>query len=308
MDPKTNLTSEEDRALQEQYLLAQSAIGNASDLMIKRLQAVKAKEAKWNELKRKVLEDAEQAPKIIKLDVGGKIFIISKSQLLSEEASYFHAMLASGQWQLDGDGAYFIDRDPEHFYRVLGYLRTGKISFTGLRADQIDSLKETLDYLHLGNAYPPVEWDSEKCGPDLRLSVANQVVSSMKAHQSVRSLYTCVRYSVRLDAIGKESGVFIGFAPEMGFDPLASNERSCGWYLDASTGKLHSKNGVSECSYGSKVEAKSEITCIYDPDSSSISFEVDGESLGVAYSDLPKAEVYAAVCFSERNVKMTIVD
>lgn len=52
-------------------------------------------------------EDAAHAFKKIKLDVGGKIFCISKTHLLRVECSYFHATLAFGHWKPGSDGAYF---------------------------------------------------------------------------------------------------------------------------------------------------------------------------------------------------------
>lgn len=259
---------------------------------------MEAKASKWNKLKRKVQEDAEQAQKKVKLDVGGKIFCISKPHLLSVEGSYFHAMLGSGQWNPDSDGAYFIDRDPRHFERVLDYLRTGKISFTGLRSDQINLLTETLDYMQLGNARPSVVWDPQMRGSELRLSEGNLVVSSWRyeSHfwgQSIRSLYTCVRYSVRLDATEDYPSVLIGFASEAGFHTGDSNYSHSGWYLKA---------------YEHRISAGSVVTCIFNQVTGNISFEVDGESNGVSYSNLTKVEVYATVIFYGEDIHVTLVE
>lgn len=104
-----------------------------SKLVKQRIDLLDAKETNWNKLKRKVVEDTEHAAKKIKLDVGGKIFCIAKSHLLSVEGSYFHAMLSSGHWKPDRDEVYFIDPNPKHFDRIMDYLRTGELSYVGMR-------------------------------------------------------------------------------------------------------------------------------------------------------------------------------
>lgn len=78
--------------------------------------------------------------------MGGALFCISKSHLLSVEGSYFRAMLASGQWKPESDGTYFIDWNPEHFNRVLDYMRTGELC---VDPAELRSLQKTLDYLQL---------------------------------------------------------------------------------------------------------------------------------------------------------------
>lgn len=78
--------------------------------------------------------------------------------MIRVEGSYFHAMLSSGQWSPDSGDAYFLDLNPKQFDRVMDYLRTGELSFEGLRSDQIKTLKKTLDYLQLP-VHVPATWD-----------------------------------------------------------------------------------------------------------------------------------------------------
>lgn len=176
-----------------------------STLISQTIQLLDPKQASWGKLKLQIEEDTTPAAKKIKLDVGGRIFCIGKSHLLCVESSYFHAMLSSGHWKPDTGGANFIDRNPKHFDRILDCLRTGDLSFAGLRPDQIETLKKTLDYLQLGGDNPepelvPVTWDLQMCGSGFWLSQENGViVYSLSGCQTARSLNPCVRYSVRID-------------------------------------------------------------------------------------------------------------
>lgn len=126
-DPREGLT-----ALRERFVKAHDEITKAYELIITRLDHLDAEEANRMNLKRKIQEVAATASKKIKLDVGGKIFCISRSHLVNANASFFQAMLESDEWKPDSDGAYFIDRSPKHFDRVLNHLRLGTMSFAGL--------------------------------------------------------------------------------------------------------------------------------------------------------------------------------
>lgn len=65
----------------------------------------------------------------IKLNVGGKIFCVSKKILIKEEGTYFLFVLSHPeQFLCDDDGAYFIDRNPKIFPYILDYLRDGEIT------------------------------------------------------------------------------------------------------------------------------------------------------------------------------------
>eukprot|EP01006_Ploeotia_vitrea_P030195 TRINITY_DN62660_c0_g1_i1.p1 TRINITY_DN62660_c0_g1~~TRINITY_DN62660_c0_g1_i1.p1 ORF type:complete len:692 (-),score=11.73 TRINITY_DN62660_c0_g1_i1:185-2131(-) len=71
--------------------------------------------------------NSSNSDEIITLNVGGTIFKTTKRALLTENNSFFSAML-SGEWQPDGDsGEYLIDRSPRLFCAILDYLRDGKV-------------------------------------------------------------------------------------------------------------------------------------------------------------------------------------
>jgi len=93
-----------------------------------------------------VPQDFEKSKSKIKLNVGGEIFMTSKTTLLSQVDSYFYAMLNHGNWLPDEEGEYFIDRNPAVFDRILDYLRDGKLDETDLSDREKNILENDLEY------------------------------------------------------------------------------------------------------------------------------------------------------------------
>jgi hypothetical protein len=122
---------------------------NLTKQIDERLVYLEEKEKEWEKLEAQMEKNAAIAKNKIRLEVGGTIFTTSKSVLLRLENTYFHAMLASGKWQPDEDGVYFIDRDPTHFGRIVEYMRTGELSFDGLDDESIKKLESDLDYFQI---------------------------------------------------------------------------------------------------------------------------------------------------------------
>jgi hypothetical protein len=60
----------------------------------------------WSDLQSKMQENAKNAREMITPDVGGTLFRTTKSTLLKMDGSYFHAMLASGDWLPNEMGMY----------------------------------------------------------------------------------------------------------------------------------------------------------------------------------------------------------
>jgi len=58
-------------------------------------------------------------------------------------------MLGNNHWKPDDDGAYYIDRDPIFFTRILNYLRVGKWNLSGLTKEDIENLKGELDFYQI---------------------------------------------------------------------------------------------------------------------------------------------------------------
>jgi len=68
-----------------------------------------------------------QRGSIVKLNVGGTLFMTSLSTLVGNGSDHMLAAMFSGRHELkkQEDGSYFIDRDGTHFRYILNYLRGG---------------------------------------------------------------------------------------------------------------------------------------------------------------------------------------
>jgi len=58
-------------------------------------------------------------------------------------------MIASGRWEPDDDGCYFIDRNPKHFNLILDYMRTKKLEVSSLNQKETEKIKSDFDYYQL---------------------------------------------------------------------------------------------------------------------------------------------------------------
>jgi len=108
----------------------------------------------------------EGIPSVVKLNVGGKIFMTTHSTLTSHPNSMLGAMF-SGRYPLnkDEDGAYFLDTNPKTFEYILNYLRRGK---TYAEDDDIQLRNLVHDQmLYFGLIQPEIYWNREKCSPKI---------------------------------------------------------------------------------------------------------------------------------------------
>jgi hypothetical protein len=140
-------------------------------------------------------------------------------------------------------------------------------------------------------------WDPELCGYKLTLRDNNRAVSKINAYgfaNSVQSAKPCSKYSVQL-VEGKD--VMIGFAQRHGFQKNTSNFFKCGWFFDFADGALWSQNGTAHKAYGNHIPVGSMVTAIHDKTHHTIEFQVNGTSLGIAYSNIPYDKLFAAADF-----------
>jgi SPRY domain len=90
--------------------------------------------------------------------------------------------------------------------------------------------------------------------------------------------------------------IMVGFAPFKLFDITKGNSNSCGWYCRLQNGCLYSQNGViSGKAYTSNYAVGETITCIYNASKGEISFEKNGVSLGLAFSNVSGEDIAPAV-------------
>jgi hypothetical protein len=149
-----------------------------------------------------------------------------------------------------------------------------------------------------------LSWDAELCGKDLK---ANGRTVSTKHNLStyyingVQSAQPCSKYSVQ---VVKGQYIMIGFAPRLGFKNNDYNFINCGWFLDVSEGTLWAQDGTGSKSYVSTrvnnskpISDGSVVTAIHDYTRNQIEFQVDGISFGIAFTNVPRDEVFAAADF-----------
>ncbi|EED94334.1 predicted protein, partial [Thalassiosira pseudonana CCMP1335] len=60
----------------------------------------------------------------IRIDVGGRVFCVSKSTL-ADSASYFESLLSDRWAAKEDDSDVFIDQDPDAFEILLTFMRCG---------------------------------------------------------------------------------------------------------------------------------------------------------------------------------------
>jgi BTB/POZ domain len=105
----------------------------------------------------KNMKESEEEDKIrkdkvecnMKLNLRGKLFDTSKEVLVKAGCTYFSLLISSPFFELDCEGAYFIDRTSIGFDRILEYMNTGSLSVEGLNKYDVDCMYDNLDYFKI---------------------------------------------------------------------------------------------------------------------------------------------------------------
>lgn len=131
-----------------------------------RLSEVEEKQKKYKEIDEKFQEMAKEKDFLIKINVGGKIFIVKLSTITAEKDTLFYKLFAT---YLDKDGdiprEYFFDRNYTHFPLVLEYLRNKKVSLKNYNKFEKEEIIDELDYFGIDlfkkgkKVEIDIEWD-----------------------------------------------------------------------------------------------------------------------------------------------------
>ena len=208
-------------------------------------------------------------------------------------------------------GHYVINMNPIYFGRIMTYLQSNDLSYKGLNKKQTKKLNIALDYLQIPL---PVRWDRKYLGRSLTLGDNNRVVSKSRLFggseglrlEGVQSTQPCSKYSVQV-VQGQNS--FIGFATRHGFRKDTSNFKTCGWFIHVASGNLFSQDGIVSKAYGTAILVGSVVTVIHDTIQRHIEFQVNGKSLGVAFTNITNGKLFAAAdIFDVYRAKLRIVD
>lgn len=85
---------------------------------------------------------------LVKLNVGGHVFLTTKSTLIDSGTNMLSAMIQHSNPAQLIDGHYFIDRDPGTFRWILSYLRGSKV-LPPKDSNEIALLREEAEYFAL---------------------------------------------------------------------------------------------------------------------------------------------------------------
>ena len=129
---------------------------------------------------------------IIKLNVGGQVFMTSESTLTWPGPECFFSSLILGRMSSckDSEGALFIDRDPHLFSIVLTYLRTRDIRVDP-RSD-INALRQEAIYYGIDPLVTKIDlcWGRTTCGGLLFLATLAPPISPIATGIGMLSLTT----------------------------------------------------------------------------------------------------------------------
>ena len=188
-------------------------------------------------LLRKIEKDFKKCQNIVKLDIGGKVFKVSKEILMSIDNTYFYGLLANcDKFQTQSDGSFFIDRNPRVFDKILDYFRYGKLEVQELTDVNIDMLKDDFDYYCIPlpkELRYNLQWDSKSNRSCYLVSNNNFTVTKSNRKTGIVIGNVAVdRFTVKIN----ENGFLaIGFYDGSSHDNIPTSN---GWFIDLRTGDI----------------------------------------------------------------------
>jgi len=198
----TNQTKEKEKKLEE------------------REEALNERERKIDDLFTRIEDDAEAAKELVKLNVGGVYFCTTKKTLIQFPDTYFAAMLSSSKWApREEDNAYFIDRDPVFFGRILSAMRSGRMNTAGLNHEDIEALKVELDFFLLPQSVYPREREGL-----LQTSSSSSIFGSSFGHSSTPAFRSSTTSVFSSTGIGSDSCFSSSSTPSFGASIFGRNE------------------------------------------------------------------------------------
>jgi len=257
------------------------------------------------------------------LNVGGRIFVSNKSTFLQGENTYFHGLLCSGNWNPDLDGAYFIDRDPDSFERIMKSLRSSSpVDFEGLTTAQVRLLQQELDYYQMGTnkTLSLLKWDEQLCSPALIITEDGCTVSPTSDD------WVCAQanspnapsFRIRLGELQEEA--WVGYAKAgivQHYEPAGrqtADSAHWGWFLAndgefvVNDGELYS-DGEDTSTNSNDVDFREFrendiVTVNFDKLTMSLWFEVNGKYCGTIHIDCDDGPLFPSVVLRGSSITM----
>lgn len=240
-----------------------------------KLKLLEMKEKQYNGLLAKVSSDQAVKEQWVELNVGGHSYGSSMDTFLRWEGTYFHSLLCGNLWNPCTDGAFFIDRDPANFDRIMTALRTGDpVDFSRLSVEETERLQAEIDYYQLkfeGSKREPsaIQWDSQNCSADLTITGDGRTI--VKSSSGVGWSSCMVASSPDLTSfkisIGGSNKILLGYTTANKF-----RKHCCpGWF--------------SSCE-SVDIGSASVITARLDRAARTIFFEVDGKPCKIGFTKI----------------------
>jgi len=215
----------------------------------------------------KAREDASKCDKWVRLDVGGQWFAASSETFLRWEGTYFHALVQGNLWAPGVCGLHCIDRNPEHFDRIMTSLRTGDpVDFSGLSSKDAMELLDEMDYYQLDIEATRPQWDSKHL---INFWVSTE---STLAKCTVPALFSGAPSSFRVSMLK-------GGAPSFGYATSSGKKH---WLLDCEHGVVRAK-GQEGVVVTEGIKLKRDVSVCFDKTSETISYELDDGSGEVVF-------------------------
>ncbi|KAJ1502051.1 hypothetical protein HMI54_009381 [Coelomomyces lativittatus] len=132
------------------------------------------------------------------------------------------------------------------------------------------------------------------CGSTLSLSNGGTTVTKANTasawNSSVLGSSRVPEFQVKIEETGH---IMIGYAPSNGFQINGKNHNNCGYWMYSVTGNLYSAKDSGKL-YFNRLSSGDIVTAIYNKEEKTISFEVNGNECGIAFTEVNE-ELYPAV-------------
>jgi SPRY domain len=206
-------------------------------------------------------------------------------------------------------GAYGIDDEPSIFQLVISSIvdrESFKKQCTKLDSATRDYVITRLDYYQVNiGSIGQYRADSSLIVVDNFPSIAVKKTSANYYYTGLIWDVSIHKYTVTINASSSTHSM-VGFAPSKLFNVFKSNHTLCGWYIYLSNGYLYSQNDGRGKAYSSGCKVGDSITCIYNASTREISFERNGVSLGVVYTNVNGEDIAPAVELFDKGDSITL--
>ncbi|CAK4077176.1 unnamed protein product [Aphanomyces euteiches] len=240
----------------------------------------------------------------ITLNVGGKRFATTSETLFKCE---FFKSLHDGEYLPE---EVFLDLNPRHFDRILGYLRHGSVSMDGLNAWECYDLRANLKFLGLTKTIPylkPWAW-VPIAESSMSFTKGNTVVSchlaGFERGQVVWGDSIVSRYTVQWSDESHPRRLEVGLV-----SAGTQNKLAAGYFLAIASGSVIdcSKDSVYRKYYHPFYDNLSKATVKYCHDKT-IHFHLEGQDLGPAFYNVLEEDLIPIIRFGLEWMSVAVLE